>query len=115
MDWLQQTIDYGVMERANDIVVIPVDIGWSDIGSWSSMADILPTDDNENSVRGPHVSIDTRRTLIVGGKRLIATIGLEDLVIVDTDDALLVCRKDREQDVREIVRLLERDGRLDYL
>lgn len=117
-EWLQlpkESIDYGVMERAEDIVVIPVDIGWSDIGSWSSLAEMLPADDSGNSVRGPHLGIDTRRTLVFGGERLIATIGLEDIVIVDTADALLVCHKDHEQGVREIVRLLERDGRLDYL
>jgi mannose-1-phosphate guanylyltransferase len=103
------------MEHARDVVVIPADIGWSDIGSWSSLARLLPEDDEGNSIRGPHIGIDTRRTVVIGDKRLIATIGLEDIVIVDAGDALLVCRKDREQSVREVVRLLERAGNLDYL
>jgi mannose-1-phosphate guanylyltransferase len=111
----KETIDYGVMEQARDIVVIPADIGWSDIGSWSSLAEMLPADEEGNTVRAPHVGIDTRDTLILGGRRLIATIGLDDMIVVDTEDAVLVCRKDREQSVREIVRLLEREGDLDHL
>jgi len=112
---VRQTIDYGVMEGAGDVAVIPVDIGWSDVGSWTSLAELLPADEEGNIVGGLHVGIDTRDTLVFGGKRLIATIGLEGMVIVDTEDALLVCPKEREQDVREIVRLLERKDNQQYL
>ena len=113
----RQTIDYGVMEGAEDVVVIPADIGWSDVGSWASLLGLLPADKAGNTVVGPHVGIDTRDTLIFskGEKRLIATIGLEGMVIVDTEDALLVCPKEREQEVREIVRLLDQEGRKEYL
>jgi mannose-1-phosphate guanylyltransferase len=113
----RQTIDYGVMEGAKDVAVIPVDIGWSDVGSWASLLDLLPADENGNTVVGPHAGIDTRGTLVFNknGKRLVATIGVEDLIIVDTEDALLVCPKEREQDVREMVRLLEREERGEYL
>jgi len=104
----RQTIDYGVMEGAGDVAVIPVDVGWSDVGSWTSLAELLASDEEANIVVGPHLGIDTHDTLVFGGQRLIATIGLEGMVIVDTEDALLVCPKEREQDVREIVRLLER-------
>lgn len=116
--WAQvahQTIDYGVMEGAEDVVVIPVDIGWSDVGSWTSLAELLPADEEGNVIVGPHVGIETRNTLVFGDKRLIATVGVEGLVIVDTDDALLVCTKEQEQDVREIVRLLESTSRREYL
>ena len=111
----RQTIDYGLMEGAKNVVVIPVDIGWSDIGSWASLAELLPADHNGNVVTGLHVGIDTADTLVFGSKRLIATVGLEGMVIVDTEDAVLVCPRGREQEVRDIVRRLEREGRWDYL
>jgi len=111
----KQTIDYGVMEGADDVAVIPVDIGWSDIGSWTSLLELLPTDQDGNTVVGSHVGIDTHDTLVFGGKRLVATIGLEGMVIVDTEDALLVCPSDREQEVRAIVRQLERENQEEYL
>ena len=111
----KQTIDYGVMEGAGDVAVIPVDIGWSDVGSWTSVSSLLSADEEGNTIVGPHVGIDTRETLIFGGKRLIATIGLEGMVIVDTEDALLICPREREQDVRAIVRLLEREDRGEVL
>jgi mannose-1-phosphate guanylyltransferase len=110
-----QSIDYGVMEGATDVVVIPVDIGWSDVGNWSSMREILPTDRDGNVVVGDHVGIDTHNTIVFGGRRLIATIGLEDVIIVDTDDALLICPVEREQDVRELVRRLQEMGRKEVL
>ena len=111
----KQAIDYGVMERAEDVAVIPVDIGWSDVGSWASLSELLPADERGNVVVGPHVGVDTRDTLVFGGKRLIATIGLEGMVIVDTEDALLVCPREREQEVRAVVRRLEEDGRGEWL
>ncbi len=110
-----QSIDYGVMEGARDVVVIPVDIGWSDVGNWSSMREILPADADGNVVVGEHVGMDTRDTIVFGGRRLIATIGLENMIIVDTDDALLICPVDREQDVREMVRRLREAGRREVL
>jgi mannose-1-phosphate guanylyltransferase len=112
---VKQTIDYGVMEGAEDVAVIPVDIDWSDVGSWANLLELLPTDTEGNTIVGPHVGIDTRDTLVFGGKRLIATIGLEELVIVDTEDALLVCTKEREQEVRVIVKELERRDEKRYL
>ena len=111
----RQTIDYGVMEGAEDVVVIPVDIGWSDVGSWASLLELLPADARGNIVVGPHVGIDTRDTLVFGRDRLVATIGLEGMVIVDTEDALLVCTKEREQEVRALVRELERRDERRYL
>ena len=113
----RQTIDYGVMEEAGDVVVIPVDIGWSDVGSWASLLELLPVNAEGNIIVGPHVGMDTRDTLVFSrnGKRLVATIGLEGMVIVDTEDALLVCTREREQDVRALVRELEAQDKTDYL
>ena len=111
----KQTIDYGVMEGARQAAVIPVEIGWTDVGSWASLSEVLPLDGEGNAVRGVHLGIGTRNSLILGGKRLIATIGLEDIVIVDTEDALLVCTREREQEVREIVRRLSESGQTGWL
>jgi len=106
----KQTIDYGVMEGADDVAVIPVDMGWTDVGSWGSLLTLLPADGDGNILIGSHVGIDTHDTLVFGDKRLIATIGVQGLVIVDTDDAVLVCPKEREQAVREMVDKLKQGG-----
>ncbi len=111
----KQTIDYGIMEGAKDVAVIPVDIGWSDVGSWASLLDILEPDEQGNVViGGDHLSVDTTGTLISSG-RLVATIGLTDLIIVDTDDVLLVCTRDRSQDVKKIVERLQQQKEYRYL
>jgi mannose-1-phosphate guanylyltransferase len=106
----QQTIDYGIMEQAANVAVLPVDIGWTDIGSWATLLDVLDADAKGNVVRGPGITItpDTRNTLIYTSKRLVATVGVEDLIIVDTGDALLVCPRQRAQDIRQIVDELRR-------
>ena len=103
----KETIDYGIMEGAGDVVVIPVDIGWTDIGSWGSLLDLLPADANANVFVGPHIEIDTKNTMIFGDKRLVAVMGVEDLVIVDTEDVVMVCSREREQDVKALVELLK--------
>jgi mannose-1-phosphate guanylyltransferase len=112
----KETIDYGVMEHAQDVVVIPVDIGWTDIGDWEAVYSLADRQQNENAVVGTaHVGVDTTGSLIRGEKRLIATIGLKDIVIVDTDNALLVCARDRAQDVKMIVEQLQKERRTEYL
>ena len=107
----KQTIDYGVMEGARNVAVIPAKFGWSDVGSWSSLYMLLPKDHNENAVKGNHLGIDTSGSMIYGGERLIATIGLKDIIIVDTADALLVCANDQDQKIRDLVRRLESESR----
>ena len=110
-----QTIDYGVMEGARNVAVIPVDIGWSDVGSWATLLDILPGDGDGNVVTGHHLGIDTKHTLVYSPHRLVATVGLEDMIIVDAGDALLICPKDRAQDVKKIVDTLKAQGKDAYL
>ena len=111
-----QTIDYGIMEGADDVAVIPADIGWSDIGSWATLLDILPGDEDGNVViDADHIGVDTDQTLVYGNNRLVATIGLSDLVVVDTDDVLLICPRDRAQDVKKIVEQLRKNGETKYL
>ncbi len=103
----KQTIDYGVMEGARSVVVIPVDIGWTDIGSWGSLFDLLPADADGNVIVGSHIGIDAKNTLIFGDKRLVAVMGVHDLVIVDTQDVMMVCSREREQDVKALVEYLK--------
>src|SRR5271157_638179 len=115
----KQTIDYGIMEHARQVAVIPVDIGWTDVGSWESLYHVLPLDERGNYSSLPPsqlLSIDSRGTLVMGdGKRLIAIIGLQNSIVVDSGDALLICSMEREQDVKEIVRQLEQRGQSQYL
>jgi mannose-1-phosphate guanylyltransferase len=110
-----QTIDYGIMEGARNVAVIPVDIGWSDVGSWATLLDILPSDEKGNVVTGRHLGIDTKRTLVYSPHRLVATVGLADMIVVDTEDALLVCPKNRAQDVKKLVDALKARGKDAYL
>ncbi len=109
-----ETIDYGIMEGASNVAVIPADgLQWNDVGSWDSLFDILPSDENGNIVMGgKHLGVDTRQSLVYVNQehRLIVTIGVEDLVVVDTGDVLLVCRKDQAQKVRQVVKQLKESG-----
>ena len=112
----KQSIDYLIMENAADIAVIPVDMGWTDVGTWGALFEVLSKTDDGNAVRSAnnaHIQIDTHHTLLVSD-RMVVTIGVDDLVIVDTDDVLLVCHRDRAQDVRAIVQQLKEQGRSDY-
>jgi len=110
------SIDFGVMEKADNVAVVPADLGWSDIGTWASLAEVLEPDEHGNVVvGGQHVGLATRDSFVYSTRRLVATIGLKDMVIVDTDDALLICPKDRAQDVRNLVDRLRQTDRGDYL
>ncbi len=111
------SLDFAVMEGAQNIAVIPVDIGWNDIGSWASLFEVLPLDQSGNSFKGnppERIVLDTRNTLVFSDK-LIVTIGVEDLVVVETADALLICHKDRTQDVKEVVTQLHSTNNSRYL
>lgn len=110
------SIDYAVMEKTAHAAVVPVSCGWSDIGSWSSLWAAAPRDSDGNRHEGDVLSIDTRNSLVrASERRMIATIGVEDLVIVDTPDATLVARKDRVQDVKKVVEMIKGAGRQEHL
>jgi mannose-1-phosphate guanylyltransferase len=112
----KQAIDYGVMEHARDVAVIPVQIGWNDVGSWQTLMELLDVDDQGNALIGDHLAVDTHNTLIYSPHKLVAAVGLEDLIVVETEDALLICPRARSQDVRRIVDvLLGAAGREDLL
>lgn len=106
------SLDFAVMEGAQHMAIIPVDMGWSDIGSWTTLYDVLTGGQNGNVTRGvakKHIMIDTQNTLIFGD-RMVVTIGVDDLVIVDTHDVVLVCHRSRSEEVRNVVNLLKADG-----
>ena len=105
------SIDYAVMEKTKEAAMLPIDVGWNDVGSWSSLWDIAQRDGQDNFVQGDAVMRDTTGTYIHAGKSLVATIGVKDLIIVDTPDALLVADKARAQDVSALVKTLRAAGR----
>jgi mannose-1-phosphate guanylyltransferase len=113
-----ETIDYGIMEKAQDVAVIPATgLRWSDVGSWDSLFEVLSGDEAGNIVMGgTHIGLDTSQSLVYVNQehRLIVTIGVEDLIVVDTGDVLLVCRKDQAQKVRQVVNNLIETGQ-EYL
>ncbi len=109
------TIDYGIMEKAERVAVFPVDMGWHDIGSWAALLEVLPKDANGNAVQARHLDYDSNNILAFSKNRLIATIGLQDMIVVDTDDVLLVMPADRAQDVKKIIRSLKENGLDHYL
>ncbi len=112
------SIDYAIMEGAHNMAVIPVDIGWSDVGSWKTLFDVLPQDKfgncSKSKEKDKHIILDTQNSLVYSD-RLAVTIGIEDIIIVDTDDVLLVCHKERSQDVKDVVAYLIENGNNDYL
>ena len=105
-----ESIDFALMEKSDQIAVVPCDIGWSDIGSWSAIGELTPADRDGNRVQGEAVLHDTQDCIVQGGGRLIATVGVHDLVIVDTPDALLVADRARSQDVKHVFAKLKLQG-----
>jgi mannose-1-phosphate guanylyltransferase/mannose-6-phosphate isomerase len=106
-----ESIDYAVMEHTRRAAVVPLAAGWSDVGSWSALWQVGERDGNGNCLRGDVIAMDSRGTLAHAPRRLLALIGVEDLVVVDTEDALLVARRDRVQQVKELVAQLKAEGR----
>lgn len=105
------SIDYAIMEKVDNAVVIPVDIGWSDVGSWAALHDLGNVDDMDNTIIGDVESEASRNCYIRAESKLVVALGVEDLVIVDTDDALLVAHRGKVQDIKPIVEKLHNDGR----
>jgi mannose-1-phosphate guanylyltransferase len=114
-DFPSISVDYAILEKAERVLVVPADIGWSDIGSWAALHELLSFDGETNVVIGRHVGIDTHNCLIHGGSRLIATVGLDNMVIVDSDDVLLICPKGRSQEIKHLLDKLKKQGRTEYL
>lgn len=109
------SVDYGIMERSAGICVVPADFGWSDLGSWDMLHAVHSADGDGNIVLGDGLAVESKNTTVFSQGRLVAAVGVEGLVIVETADAVLVCPKDRAQDVKKIVDELKARGRTDLL
>ena len=110
-----EVIDRSVMEKTDRLLLVPGDFEWADIGNWAELGDRVRADARGNSVEGESILVDTTGSLILGSRRLVAAIGLDDMIIIDTEDALLVCPRSRAQDVRKVVEALRRAGKTGYL
>jgi mannose-1-phosphate guanylyltransferase/mannose-6-phosphate isomerase len=104
------SIDYAVFEKTEHAMVLPVDIGWSDVGSWSALWDVAERDANGNAHHGDVIAVDSRNSYAYA-QRLVALVGVDDIVVVETDDAVLVARKDRVQEVKQVVAQLKKEQR----
>ncbi|HEX4583523.1 MAG TPA: mannose-1-phosphate guanylyltransferase/mannose-6-phosphate isomerase [Burkholderiaceae bacterium] len=104
------SIDYALMERSSNVALIPCDIGWSDIGSWKAVSDVHAPDELGNAAVGPALFVDSRNTFVRAQDRFVATLGVDNLVVVDTPDALLVAHKDASQQVKQVVAHLKKAG-----
>jgi mannose-1-phosphate guanylyltransferase/mannose-6-phosphate isomerase len=97
------SIDYGLMEKATNVVACPLPVSWSDVGSWDSVYEVLKKDENQNVKIGNIIDLETKNCLIIGGKKIISTIGLEDLLIVETDQAIFISKKGASQKIKELL------------
>ncbi len=109
------SIDYAVMEKTSHAVVIPMDVGWSDIGSWSAIWDASDKDEYNNVVEGDVLTVDSQHNYIHAENKLVATVGVEHLIIVETNDAILVADKSKVQGVTSIVHQLHQAGRTEHI
>ena len=109
------SVDFGVLEHAERLYTIPGSFGWDDVGSWPALGRVAKTDTNGNYRDGDVVTIGTKNCIFSGGKKLIAAVGIENIIVVDTEDALLVCDVDSAQNVKKITELLREQGRGELL
>lgn len=109
------SIDYGIMEKSENIYTVPGTFGWDDVGSWLAVERIKRSNECGNIVNGNIVTINTKNCIIQGDKKLIAAVGLEDLIIVDTEDATLICEKDSTADIKKVLENLKICNRSEYL
>lgn len=109
------SIDYGILEHAKDIYTIPGSFGWDDVGSWLALARINPVNDYGNVLSGNLIAVDTKNCIVQGGEKLIATVGVQNLIIVDTPDAILICQKGNAEDIKKVLENLRICNRTEYI
>ena len=110
-----ESIDYGIMEKAKNIYILPGAFGWDDVGSWLAVGRIRKSNEQGNVVKGNIITVNTKNCIIEGGDKLIATVGLEDLIIVDTPDATLICEKNSAGDIKKVLENLKICNRDEYI
>jgi mannose-1-phosphate guanylyltransferase len=109
------SIDYALMEKAEGVLMGKGNFGWSDVGAWSSLADIWPRDKDGNTLRGESIILDSQNCLLYNPHKLTALIGVKDIIVVDTEDALLITQKNMDQKVKDIVEKIKQKGKVEYL
>ncbi len=109
------SIDYGVLEKSSRVSLIPCDIGWNDVGSWQAVHEISAKDENGNALQGNVIALDCKNSLIRAEKRLVAVIGVEDVCVIETADAVLISKSDQTQRVREVVDVLQHRGATEHV
>jgi mannose-1-phosphate guanylyltransferase len=109
------SVDYGILEKTEDLVVIPGDYDWDDLGCWSALEQVFPLDDAGNVVQGYHIGVDTHHCVIYSPQKMVTTLGVSSLIIVEMDDVLFVCPKERAQDVKLMLAKLKEENRKDLL
>lgn len=109
------SVDYGIMEKSDDVLVVTGEFGWNDVGSWDMMSVLHDADENGNIAVGDVINIDTTNTIAYAKNKLIANVGVNNIIVVQTDDAILVCNKDNAQDVKKVVDALNENGRKELL
>ncbi len=109
------SIDYGILEHADDIYTVPGSFGWDDVGSWLALARINPTNEYGNVLSGNLITIDTKNSIIQGGDKLIETVGVQNLIVVDTPDAILICQKGNAEDIKKVLENLRICNRIEYI
>jgi mannose-1-phosphate guanylyltransferase len=114
-DFQSVSIDYGVMERASNIYTIPGSFGWDDVGSWLALERINPTNDYGNIICGNVITIDSKNTIVQAKDKLIALVGVDEIIVIDTEDALLICNKDCTQNIKKVIENLKICNRNQYL
>ena len=114
-DLPNEAVDYAVMEKTDRLLLVPATFEWLDVGSWAELLEVRPTDDDGNSIDGESTLIDTQGSLISAPGKLVAAIGLRDMIVVDTEQAILILPRSRAQDVKKIVELLRKSGKTGYL
>ncbi len=107
--------EYAIVENDTHVVVMPLSIGWSDVGSWASLKDALTSNAKDHFVRGEHVDFGSENLLVYGSDKLIATVGVKDLIIVDTEDAILICDRSKSQMISDVVKQLEKSKNIKQL
>lgn len=108
-----ESIDYGIMEHAQDIYTLPGNFGWDDVGSWLALERIYKTNEDGNVLEGEVLTVETKNSIIVGDKKMISTLGLDNIIVVDTEDATLICEKSYVQDIKKVLVKLREIGRQD--
>lgn len=109
------SVDYGILEKASDIYTIPGTFGWDDVGSWLAVERIRTTNESGNVISGNVISVDSKDCIVEGASKLIATVGLRDIVIVDTNDATLICNKNSTNDIKKVLEILKSSNRDEYI